>query len=119
MNHYSAIFLAATLLLSTDACARAAAPAVLSPKRDAPQCKAPTAKRPKLGVDFAYDMPIGIKTDFKGDGWCDYALGVPYPFNSKMNSYDLDQLMVLVGASGWKPVLNGKNPTFFREWFCS
>lgn len=68
----------------------------------------PRAKLPKLGVDFAYDMPTVINADFNSDGWCDYALGVPYPINSKMNFYDLNQLMVLGQASGWKPVFNGK-----------
>ena len=68
----------------------------------------PNAKRPKLGVDFANDMPTEIRADFNGDGWCDYALGVPYPLNSNMNAYELDELMVLGQPRGWKPVFNGK-----------
>ncbi|QNA88239.1 hypothetical protein G4G28_06500 [Massilia sp. Dwa41.01b] len=75
----------------------------------------PKAKLPKLDVDFANDAPAEIKADFNGDGWCDFALGVPYPLNSNMGMYDLNQLMVLGHAGGWKPVFNGKNPSQLRE----
>ena len=66
------------------------------------------AKLPKLGVDAQHDAPTEISADFNGDGWCDYALGVPYPVNSKMNAYDLSQLIALGQVGGWKSVFNGK-----------
>jgi hypothetical protein len=75
---------------------------------DAPQVQDAKAKLPRLGVDVANDMPTTIKADFNGDGWCDYALGVHYPLNSRMNSYTLDELMALGRPRGWKPVFNGK-----------
>jgi hypothetical protein len=75
----------------------------------------PKAKLPKLGVDMDYDRPTEIKADFNGDGWCDYALGVPYPINSQMNVYDLSQMMVLGQANGWKPVFNGKKAYEFMD----
>ena len=49
-----------------------------------------------------------LTSDFNGDGWCDYALGIAYPFNSQMKAYSLDQLMVLGRESGWAEVLHGK-----------
>jgi len=115
MKHFSALCVASGLLLSTSACVHATAQPAVALRPDAPQCKAPKAKPPKLGVDFANDAPTEIKADFNGDGWCDYALGVPYPINSQMNAYDLSQLMVLGQASGWKPVFNGKKSYEFME----
>lgn len=108
MKNLSALFVATSLLLSTTTCTHAAPQTVLALRADAPQCKAPAAKLPKFGVDSAHDMPTEIKADFNGDGWCDYALGVPYPVNSQMNAYDLSQLMVLGQPRGWKSVFNGK-----------
>ena len=69
---------------------------------DTPTCKMPQAKRPKLPVNFEHDAPIEITADFNGDGWCDYALGVPYPINSQMSAYTLDQMLILGEASSWK-----------------
>ena len=86
----------------------AAKPYTFELRPDAPQCRMPEAKRPKLGVDFKHDLPTEIETDFNGDGWCDYALGVHYPLNSNMNAYGLDELMVLGQARGWRSVFNGK-----------
>ena len=100
------VAVSAHLLAST--CAHAAPQPTLALRSDAPQCKTPTAKLPKLGVDARHDAPTEITADFNGDGWCDYALGVPYPINSRMNAYDLSQLMVLGQAGGWKRVFNGK-----------
>jgi hypothetical protein len=108
MKHFSALVVAFGLAMSTSACVHAAPPPVIDLRPDTPQCKMPKAKLPKLGVDFAYDLPTEIKADFNGDGWCDYALGVPYPVNTKMGIYDLSQLMALGQASGWTPVFNGK-----------
>jgi len=110
MKHFRSLVVAFALTFSASAFARAhgAAPDALVLRPTAPQCKTPKAKPPILGVDFANDMPTEIKADFNGDGWCDYALAVPYPLNSQMNSYRLDQLMALGQASGWKPVFNGK-----------
>lgn len=93
--------------------AEALAKASLRP--DAPRCKTPTAKLPKLGVDIDHDVPTVILADFNGDGWCDYALGVPYPINSSMNAYDLSQLMALGQAGGWKRVFNGKKSHQFID----
>lgn len=95
-------------LLTISVCAHDAKPTAIDLRPDAPQCKMPKAKLPKLGVDFTNDLPTKIKADFNADGWCDYALGVHYPLNSNMNSYDLDELMALGQPSGWKPVFNGK-----------
>lgn len=108
MKRFPALVAASALTLSVSACVHAAAPASLELRPDAPQCRTPKAKPPRLGVDFANDMPTEIRADFNGDGWCDYALAVPYPLNSQMNSYRLNQLMALGQANGWKPVFNGK-----------
>ncbi len=123
MKLYSTLFVAMGVLLPVCAWADAAPPARIELRPDAPACKTPKAKLPKLGVDVANDMPTEIKADFNGDGWCDYALAVPYPRNSQMNSYRLDQLMALGQADGWKPVFNGKkgweldaNGYEYRTW---
>jgi hypothetical protein len=108
MKHIPALVIAIGLTMSASACVHAAAPPVIDLRPDAPQCKMPKAKLPKLGVDFEYDRPTAIKADFTGDGWCDYVLAVPYPFNSKMSAYNLNEMMALGQASGWKPVFNGK-----------
>jgi len=108
MKHLPTLAVAIVYLSCTPACVQAAMPADLALRPDAPQCEMPKAKPPKLDVDFANDMPTEIKADFNGDGWCDYALAVPYPRNSQMNSYLLNQLMVLGQPNGWKPVFNGK-----------
>jgi hypothetical protein len=109
------LFVAIGLMLTASACVQAASQSVPSLRPDAPQCKMPKAKLPRLGVDPEYDRPTEIKADFNGDGWCDYALGVPYPINSQMNVYDLSQLMALGQANGWKPVFNGKKSYEFME----
>lgn len=108
MKQLLALVVATFLLPSIPARAHSARQPTLALRSDAPQCKTPAAKLPKLGVDAHYDAPTGITADFNGDGWCDYALGVPYPINSRMNAYDLSQLMVLGQAGGWKRVFNGK-----------
>lgn len=108
MKHSPTLVVAISLTMSLSACVHAAAQPAIELRPDAPQCRMPKAKLPKLGVDFAYDVPTEIKADFNGDGWCDYVLAVPYPLNSKMNSYDLNEMMALGQASGWKPVFNGK-----------
>lgn len=103
-----ALFLAVGLSLLASASVHAAPPSVTHLRPDVPHCRMPKAKQPRLGVDFARDIPTEIRADFNGDGWCDYALAVPYPLNSQMNSYGLDQLLALGQANGWKPVFNGK-----------
>lgn len=108
MNHIPTPVVAFVLATLVSICVHAASPRAINLRPDAPQCRMPKAKLPKLGVDFENDMPTEIKADFNGDGWCDYALGVPYPLNSQMNGYYLDQLMALGQASSWKPVFNGK-----------
>lgn len=45
--------------------------------------------------------------DFNGDGWCDYAVGISYPLNSKMNSFNIEDMILLGGAKGWTPPLHG------------
>ena len=108
MKLYPALFAVISVLLPACAWADAAPPARIELRPDAPACKTPKAKPPKFGVDVANDMPTKIKADFNGNGWCDYALAVPYPRTSQMNSYRLDQLMALGKADGWEPVFNGK-----------
>jgi hypothetical protein len=115
MKHMPTLVVAIGLTISTSAWVHAAPPGAINLRPDAPQCRLPKAKPPKLGVDFAYDMPTVIKADFNGDGWCDYVLAVPYPLNSKMNSYDLNEMMALGQANGWKPVFNGKKGYEFMD----
>jgi hypothetical protein len=71
-------------------------------------CRTPSAPQPRLPVRVEYDGAEVLRYDFNGDGWCDFAYAVPYPVNSQMNSYALDQLMMLGRAKGWSPVLHGK-----------
>jgi hypothetical protein len=115
MKHFSAPFIAIGVILAAPACVQAASQSVPSLRPDTPQCKMPKAHPPRLGVDVEYDRPTEIKADFNGDGWCDYALGVPYPINSQMHVYDLSKLMALGQANGWKPVFNGKKSYEFME----
>lgn len=68
---------------------------------DAPACEMTKGKRPRLPVDSKNDVVSEVVADLNGDGWCDYALGVPYPANSNMNAYTLDQLMLLGGVE-WR-----------------
>lgn len=103
------------LTMPTFAYLHAAQLPVIELRPDTPQCRTPKAKLPKLGVDFANDMPAEIRADFNGDGWCDYVLAVPYPLNSNMNSYDLNEMMALGQANGWKPVFNGKKGYEFMD----
>ena len=115
MNHIPTLVVAIGLTIWTSAWAHAASKRAINLRPDAPQCTMPKAKLPKLGVDIAYDMPKVIKADFNGDGWCDYVLAVPYPLNSKMNSYNLNEMMALGQANGWKPVFNGKKGYEFMD----
>lgn len=83
---------------------------------DAPQCKMPQAAVPDLPPKLPsesedWDTDEQIFADFTGNGWCDYALGVPYPINSKMNSFGFNDIMKLGDANGWRDVLHGK------QWF--
>ena len=77
-------------------------------RADAPPCKQTKAKRPKLAADKELPYIQVYRFDFNGGGWCDYTLGVPYPFNSQMNSYFLDELILLGGKQSWRRALNGK-----------
>ena len=83
---------------------------------DAPQCKMPQAAVPDLPPKLPsesedWDTDEQIFADFTGNGWCDYTLGVPYPINSKMNSFGFNDIMKLGDADGWHDVLHGK------QWF--
>ena len=80
-------------------------------RADAPPCKQTKAKRPKLAADKELPYIQVYRFDFNGDGWCDYTLGVPYPFNSQMNSYSLDELILLGGKQSWRRAIHGK-PVF-------
>lgn len=96
-------FFAIACLLSVATLSSSAAMLSVNDLRpDAPKCKMPQAKRPKLPVNFEHDAPIEIIADFNGDGWCDYALGISYPINSQMNAYTLDQMLILGERSSWK-----------------
>lgn len=67
MKHFSALFVAIGLMLTASACVQAASQSVPSLRPDAPQCKMPKAKLPRLGVDPEYDRPTEIKADSNGD----------------------------------------------------
>jgi len=75
----------------------------------APACKKISVASPKLRA--GRDAFETIFADFNGDGWCDMALAVPYPFNSKMMSYWLEDMVLLAGPNGWRPPLRGKKST--------
>ena len=77
-------------------------------RADAPPCKQTKAKRPKLAADKEIPYIQVYRFDFNGDGWCDYTLAVPYPFNSQMNSYWLNEMILLGGKQSWRRALNGK-----------
>lgn len=115
IKHVLTPFAALGLTLSLAACVQAAPQAAVNLRPDAPQCRMPKSKLPKLGVDMDDGRPTEIKADFNGDGWCDYALGVPYPINSQMNVVDLSQMMALGQRAGWKPVFNGKKAYEFMD----
>jgi hypothetical protein len=73
-----------------------------------PQCKMPTQKRPLLPANSPYESAKSILVDASGDGWCDYILQIPYPINSKMSSYSLNEIMLLGSSSGWQAPFHGK-----------
>lgn len=83
---------------------------------DIPACKTPVTKRQKLKAETSRESDEAIKTgwytkivaDFTGNGWCGFALGVPYPVNSQMESYSLDDIMLLGGGEGWRHPFKGK-----------
>lgn len=77
---------------------------------EAPQCRTTKAKRPPLPAQK--EVPYGnvTKADLNGDGWCDYAIGVPYPFNSQMSLYYLSEEMLLGSKTGWRRPFHGKRP---------
>lgn len=77
---------------------------------NAPPCKQTKAKRPMLPADKELPYLDVLRYDFNGDGWCDYVVGVPYPVNSQMDSYYINQMMLLGGEKQWKPVLHGRKP---------
>lgn len=74
----------------------------------APQCKMTTAKRPRLPAEM--DGDLKITADFNGDNWCDFALQIPYPSNSQMESYYLNQILELGGPTGWRQPFKGRKP---------
>lgn len=108
MEHVARLAAAIGLSMPAFSSVLAAEPPLPDLRPDTPPCAMPRAKLPTFGVDARHDLPTRVIADFNGDGWCDYALGVHYPLNSNMNAYELDELMVLGQARGWKPVFNGK-----------
>jgi hypothetical protein len=81
---------------------------------NSPACKTTKAERPKLPPKLPkenpnFDTDQEYFYDFNGDGWCDYALGVPYPFNSKMNSFSVEDILLLGNQDRWGKALKGKN----------
>ena len=105
----------------TEAAAQVSLELVMEP----PACKATPAKRPKLLAERGSESKDAIKTgwysplvaDFNGDGWCDFAWAVPYPMNSKMESYFLDEIMTLGGPKKWRSPLKGKGAKLFGPDF--
>jgi len=77
----------------------------------APACKKISVASPKLRA--ARDAFETIFADLNGDGWCDMALAVPFPFNSKMETYFLDEMLILGGPKGWRLPFKGKGPPMF------
>lgn len=75
---------------------------------DAPTCKQTKTKRPQLPADTERYYADALRLDFNGDGWCDYAVAVPYPANSQMPAYGIEELMILGGKKKWRRVLHGK-----------
>lgn len=75
-----------------------------------PPCRTSPGKRPflKAEQDLKFrkvaklDWHDSLTADFNGDGWCDFALKVPYPINSQMDYYFLDGIFMLGGPHGWR-----------------
>lgn len=49
-----------------------------------------------------------VVADFNGDGWCDVAWKVPYPRNAHMESYRLEELLILGSRKRWLSPLRGR-----------
>lgn len=64
MKHFSELVIVIGLAMSTPTCVHAAGSWTIDLRPDAPTCRMPKAKLPKLGVDFENDMPTEIKSDF-------------------------------------------------------
>lgn len=87
-----------------------------------PPCKKSAIKRPMLRAEQGVQSKESIKTgwysplvvDFNGDGWCDFAWAIPYPVNSKMESYWLEDMLILGGPKKWRMPFNGKRPSVLR-----
>lgn len=85
-------------------------------------CKVPTAPRPVLRAEKGKREREAIRSgwysavvaDVNGDGWCDFAWAVPFPFNSQMESYFLDELLILGGAERWRAPFHGNQPARYE-----
>lgn len=87
-----------------------------------PHCRPPAAKRPKLQAERGLESKEAIRAgwyspvvaDFNGDGWCDFAWAIPFPVNSKMEAYVLDEILLLGAAKAWRPPFKGKRSSMFE-----
>lgn len=111
-----ALFSVVALVLPAHALIDQSPPAGLTTAQ--PPCKTPPIKRPQLKAEqdslreegmasARYDRLVA---DFNGDGWCDVAWKVPYPRNSHMKSYWLEDLLILGSRKRWFAPLRGKRP---------
>jgi hypothetical protein len=99
--------------------AQAQEPIPLDLTAKAPACRKTPKKRPVLAAERGplskESIRVGwyspLVADFNGDGWCDFAWAVPYPVNSKMESYWLEDVLILGGIKVWRSPFKGKRPS--------
>lgn len=88
----------------------------LNLSNEAPLCRMSLIKRPALTAERGKESREAIRThwyeplvaDFNGDGWCDFAWAIPYPLNSQMASYWLEDMLMLATRTRWNSPLRGK-----------
>jgi hypothetical protein len=98
--------------------AQAQEPIPLDLTAKAPACRKTPKKRRVLAAERGplskESIRVGwyspLVADFNGDGWCDFAWAIPYPVNSKMESYWLEDVLILGGAKKWRAPFHGKRP---------
>jgi hypothetical protein len=75
-----------------------------------PKCKLGKIEAPKIRPDFKQEYPKIFRLDFNGDGFCDYALGLPVPINEKMTQFNISEIFFVQNAGTWISAFAHRKP---------